>query len=156
MPPTTDDPLSSPTWTFTPKHRWSFQNNAICGICLLAWLELLWTRRRHVDWWHYWQRVAFVTAIASLNSFLGTIEALLNGGAIARQPIDPRPVFILGHPRTGTTLLHSLMALDDATFGYCSTFCVAFPSAFLWLEPFKALFAGLVSEKRPMDNMARL
>ena len=46
------------------------------------------------------------------------------------------------------------MALDDGNFGYCSTFCVAFPSAFLWLEPFKGLFAGVVSEKRPMDEMA--
>ena len=44
------------------------------------------------------------------------------------------------------------MALDDE-FGYCSTFSVAFPSAFLWLKPFKALFSGLVSETRPMDEM---
>jgi len=148
------DQSAHATWTFTPKHRWSFQNNAICGICLLAWLELLYTRRRHVDWWSYWQRVAFVTAIATLNSLLAMVEWVFYGRAIARQPINSRPVFILGHPRTGTTLLHSLMALDDELFGYCSTFCVAFPSAFLWLEPCKSLFAGLVSSKRPMDEMA--
>jgi LPS sulfotransferase NodH len=147
-------PMPASSWNFTPKHRWSFQNNAICGICLFAWLELLYVRRRHVDWLRYWQRVAFVTAIAVLNSALSVVEAIMHGRAIEKQKIDPRPVFILGHPRTGTTLLHSLMALDDATFGYCSTFCVAFPSAFLWLEPVKFLFAGLVSEKRPMDEMA--
>lgn len=148
-----DTHASVPSWKFTAKDRWSFQNNIICGICLFAWLELLATRWRHVDWYHYWQRVAFVTTIAAVNSLLSIVETLIYGRAIERQRIDPRPVFILGHPRTGTTLLHSLMALDDSTFGFCSTFCVAFPSSFLWLEPFKALFAGLVSEKRPMDEM---
>ena len=68
-------------------------------------------------------------------------------GLQLQQPM-PFPLLLQAH--------REHMALDDATFGYCSTFCVAFPSAFLWLEPFKALFAGLVSEKRPMDNMARL
>ena len=50
---TSDSADEAPSWRFTPKHRWSFQNNAICGICLLAWLELLASRWRHVDWWRY-------------------------------------------------------------------------------------------------------
>ena len=46
---------------------------------------------------------------------------LLFGRRISRQPLHPEPVFILGHPRTGTTHLHNLLALDPA-FAFCNTF----------------------------------
>ena len=144
---------SSPTPHFTPKHEWSFRNNAICGITLPAWLEVLWRRRQHVEWSVYWQRVAFISAIALFNSLLAIVESLLHGRAIARQRVHTRPLFILGHPRTGTTLLHNLLALDVETFGVCSTFCAGFPSSFLWFERFKSLLSGMVDSKRPMDDM---
>ena len=144
---------AAPTPAFGPKHRWEFKNNAISGICLFAWLELLWSRRRHVDWSSYWQRVLFLTLLSAVNSCLGLVELVLYGRAIARQPINPRPVFVLGHPRTGTTMLHQLLALDTETFGTCSTFCAGFPAAFLWVERFKWAFAGLVDKTRPMDNV---
>ena len=114
--------ITEPTPRFTSAHRWSFKNNAICGICLGQWLPLLWCFRAHVEWRAYWQRVAFVTVLAGLNSLLAAVEAVWHGRAIARQRIHPRPLFVLGHPRTGTTLLHSLLALDDE-LGTCSTFC---------------------------------
>ena len=40
-------------------------------------------------------------ATRSSDSFRKTIEA---------AEINPRPVFVLGHPRTGTTLLHNLLS----------------------------------------------
>eukprot|EP00908_Phaeocystis_cordata_P003181 Transcript_13474.p1 GENE.Transcript_13474~~Transcript_13474.p1 ORF type:complete len:384 (-),score=144.34 Transcript_13474:60-1211(-) len=132
--------------------RWSFQNNAICGICLGQWAALLWHFWRHIEWRAYWQRVVFVSALAVFNSLLALVEHALYGRAIARQRIHPRPLFVLGHPRTGTTLLHSLLALDDE-FGTCSTFCAGFPSSFLWFERFKWLLSGMIGDKRPMDNM---
>ena len=74
--------------------------------------------------------------------------------AIQSTVINDSPVFILGHPRTGTTLLHGLLALDDDEFIYCSTFCAGFPSSFLWFERFgKRCFAGVIDETRPMDNV---
>ena len=33
--------FTEPTPRFTPGQRWSFKNNAICGICLGQWLPLL-------------------------------------------------------------------------------------------------------------------
>ena len=56
---------------------------------------------------------------------------LLFGRRIARQPLHPEPVFILGHPRTGTTHLHNLLALDPA-FAFCSTFHAGRRSAVHW------------------------
>ena len=49
----------------------------------------------------------------------GRIAATLarDGDAITRTPID-RPIFITGLPRTGTTMLHNLMAGLDGLRGY--------------------------------------
>lgn len=143
---------TEPTPRFTPGQCWSFKNNAICGICLGAWTRLLWRYRAHVEWTRYWQRVLFIFAISTFNSLLGWVEVALYGRAIAKQKIHPRPLFVLGHPRTGTTMLQNLLA-KDKTFGACSTFCAGFPSAFLWFEPFRCIFAGAVDKTRPMDNM---
>jgi hypothetical protein len=141
------------TYPFTPKLEWSFENNVLSGICLFAWVELVVTRRRSIEWWRYWQRVLFITFLASFNSCLAIVEYLLHGRRYAAYPIHPRPLFVLGHPRTGTTLLHTLLSLHDEEFGICTTLCAGFPSAFLWFERFKGLLAGMVSETRPMDNM---
>lgn len=145
---------TTPCPSFTPGHSWSFQNNAICGICLGQWLALLWRFGHLIEWFGYWQRVLFVSILAVFNSMLALVEVVLHGRAIARQRIHPRPLFVLGHPRTGTTLLHSLLALDHEQFGTCSTFCAGFPSSFLWFERFKWLLAGIIGSKRPMDNMS--
>ena len=88
----------APTPAFTPGHRWSFKNNAICGICLPQWLEMLWQQRRHVDWRSYWQRVLFVTLVSIFNWSLGIVEWVLHREKIAAQPIHKRPLFVLGHP----------------------------------------------------------
>jgi hypothetical protein len=64
------------------------------------------------------------------------------------------PLFVLGHARSGTTLLHSLLAQDVNRFATCSTFCAGFPDAFLSFETMgKVLFANMLSPTRPMDNM---
>ena len=62
-------------------------------------------------------------------------------------------MFILGHPRTGTTHLFNLLSLDSK-FAYTNTFQAGFPSGFLLLERFKVYLKNVVDNKRPMDNMA--
>ena len=91
--------------------------------------------------------------MACLNSVLAVPERLFFHDKVTKTDLHPSPVFVLGHPRTGTTLLHSLLALDDR-FAYCNTFCAGFPSCFLWFEGVgKRLFAGVMDETRPMDNV---
>ncbi|MEO0898590.1 MAG: sulfotransferase [Bacteroidota bacterium] len=70
-------------------------------------------------------------------------------------PNDPlRPVFIVGHWRSGTTHLHNLMTIDGA-YRAPTTFQAAFPHAFLrseeWLAP---LLDKVGPGTRLMDNMA--
>lgn len=75
------------------------------------------------------------------------------GHKVRAARINPRPVFVLGHPRTGTTLLHSLLAKDTEHFAFCNTFQAGFPNGFLTLEPLKWLLRPIMDDKRPMDNM---
>jgi hypothetical protein len=68
--------------------------------------------------------------------------------------IDPPPVFIIGHWRTGTTLLHELMFCDER-FGSPTTYQCFTPHHFLVSERFlPPLTSWLMPKNRPMDNMA--
>ena len=63
------------------------------------------------------------------------------------------PIFILGHWRTGTTLLHEFMIRDER-FGYPTTYECMDPNHFLLTEGlFTRWLNFLVPTHRPMDNM---
>lgn len=139
---------------FTMKHRWSLKNNVLSGIMLTAWLEILWRRRQDISFSTYWPRIIFLTVMACNNSLLSCIEWVCCGAEVRRATVDGlRPVFILGHPRTGTTHLHNLMSRDTERFTFPSTFMCGFPGSFLIMERLKFLFAGVLDATRPMDNM---
>mmetsp|Transcript_13737 Transcript_13737/g.28814 ORF Transcript_13737/g.28814 Transcript_13737/m.28814 type:complete len:500 (-) Transcript_13737:2624-4123(-) len=141
-------------YKFSPKFQLSVKNNPMCGICLPQWISILRKRRHHIEWTVYWPRLLFISFMSVLNSMLGLLDHFIYGRRIEEAEINPRPVFILGHPRTGTTLVHSLLALDSEQFSYCSTFCAGFPSCFLWFESIgKVLFRGVIDDTRPMDNV---
>lgn len=70
-----------------------------------------------------------------------------------RPPLQTNPVFILGHWRTGTTLLHELMSLDPALRFSNAYECFLphhFPLSERWIKPWSS-FA--LPSKRPPDNM---
>jgi hypothetical protein len=69
-------------------------------------------------------------------------------------PVTPPPLFILGHWRSGTTLLHELMMLDQR-FCCPSTYQCFAPGHFLLTEDvLTRLLAWMMPAKRPMDNVA--
>lgn len=139
---------------FTPKHRFSLKNNPLSGVTAWQFALILSKHAREVDWaGPALLRVAFLVVMACLNTGLALVEHVLFGRQIAQQKLHKAPVFVLGHPRTGTTLLHNYLARDTARFGTCSTFAAGFPSSFLWFAPFKGLLAGILDETRPMDRM---
>ena len=57
-------------------------------------------------------------------------QSMLYGGRISRTEIHPRPLFLLGFWRSGTTLLHNLLSMDPQ-WGFVSTYQAAMPDAFL-------------------------
>jgi hypothetical protein len=80
-------------------------------------------------------------------------EELRYGNAINAMKVPENPVFILGHWRSGTTLLHNMIA-QDPQFAFVTTYQGVFPNQLLgskWL--FRNIMQGLMPEKRPSDNM---
>ncbi|HEX6846015.1 MAG TPA: sulfotransferase [Chitinophagaceae bacterium] len=97
--------------------------------------------------------VYIILAILSLPFQL--IEQLVFAGKIRKQEIDPSPVFILGHWRSGTTFLHQLLS-NDKQFGYVNFYSAMFPNSFLWTErkmkPLLNKIAGVFKWKIPFFN----
>ena len=57
--------------------------------------------------------MAIIVFIVSIfNFFLWAIEVLLFGRRIKRTELKDDPIFVIGHWRSGTTLLHELLVLD--------------------------------------------
>lgn len=98
-------------------------------------------------------RLCSVSLLSVLNSWHGLWENLLLGGRVERQPIEHPPIFILGHWRSGTTLLHNLMTLDPQ-FNYPNLYQVMYPDHFLLTERLVTRMTGWVlPATRPMDNI---
>ena len=53
------------------------------------------------EYGRYFPRLAFLSLMSVVNTVGSVADWLLYGRAIAAQPLNPDPVFILGHPRTG-------------------------------------------------------
>ena len=135
------------------KHRWSVGNNCLAGITAGDWWRLLRQQRFSIDA-VYWHRAAFISAASVLNSIFAAVESLRYGAAIEQVAVTYPPLFILGHWRSGTTLLHYLLAQDTRQFCFASTFQAINPRSFLTTEAIGTrLFSGLVPARRPMDNL---
>lgn len=135
------------------KHRWSVGHNYLAGITAGAWWNLLCENRFAVDP-PYWHRAAFVTLVSLLNSYYRRKEERRYGEAVRQVELVHPPLFILGHWRSGTTLLHYLLAQDTEQFAYANTYQVVNPNTFLCTEEVNSRrFAAFVPAKRPMDNM---
>ncbi|HEY6563803.1 MAG TPA: sulfotransferase [Pirellulaceae bacterium] len=86
-------------------------------------------------------------------SIVNRLQSLLYGRKVRATEMVADPIFIIGHWRSGTTLVHELLSLDDQ-FASPSTFQCFMPRGFLvthwWL---RQLTSRLLPERRPMDNM---
>ena len=91
-------------------------------------------------------------SVRALNSWYRWREDRAFGDRLARVEIPP-PLFVLGHWRSGTTLLHNLLALDDQ-FAFPNLYEVFFPHTFLITEDDRtALVKPLIPRTRVMDNV---
>ena len=136
-----------------PRDFWSVKNHPLSGITTAQWARMLWRHGRSMDVFTYWPRLLFITCMSVLNSFFALCDWLFYGRAVRNQEINDEPVFVLGHPRTGTTHLHNLLSKDER-FAFATTFSVGFPSSFLCLRAVAPVIGLLMDSTRPMDNMA--
>ncbi|MCB1496736.1 MAG: sulfotransferase, partial [Bauldia sp.] len=98
-------------------------------------------------------RILGVTLATPLNSALHRASQLAHGGRIRETRVQP-PVFIIGHWRTGTTLLHELLDCDPR-FAAPTTFQCMFPESFLMTQRLvRPWIKRLLPATRPFDNMS--
>jgi hypothetical protein len=122
-----------------------------CGLTLANWLRLL--AQRPTLQWSRAGRIAGVTAAACANSVLALAERIVYARGTSPIGESPTPLFILGHWRSGTTLLHSWL-LQDPQFTAPTVYQTWFPEHFLLTERWLSrLTAPLLPATRPMDNM---
>lgn len=87
------------------------------------------------------------------NSGVGVLQDLWFGRRIARMEVSEPPVFIIGHWRSGTTLLHELLIRDERHSFPNSYQCLA-PRHFLITERVgMRLLRFLMPKLRVMDGM---
>lgn len=94
-----------------------------------------------------------VSTITPFNDVLGLMQHVAYGRRIEKTVLEHDPIFILGHWRSGTTLMHELISLDER-FASPSTYACFAPWHFILTEKLMVKFGGIfLPDKRPMDNM---
>lgn len=125
----------------------------LSGMTAGTFWELLKDNRFSIDA-PYLGRAVFSAAASLFNTGVRQVEEWLHGDRVAKVALDPPPVFILGHWRSGTTYLHHLMASDRESFVCPTVFQVINPHTFLCLSRIARLWlSALVPKRRPMDEV---
>jgi len=120
------------------------------GIGITNYIKLM--RLRPTIRWSGLFRLISSGLLSISNSFFSLLETLIFSRKVNRTKLEP-PVFIIGHWRSGTTLLHNLMSMDKQ-FIYPNMGAMLFPTHFLLTEPvLKHVVKHLLPKQRPMDNM---
>lgn len=131
-----------------------------------GWLLYFWHGMRFGVWLRFLARGRFditlnclpniltVTLFTPMNSLLYFVSEAIYRRRVEAHQIDPPPIFVIGHWRSGTTLLHDLLSADPA-HGYPTTYQCFFPNHFLLTGgAVRRWFNVFLPKRRPMDNVA--
>ena len=135
-----------------PTRRSPFEASLWLGIDFFAWVRLLGRNRFAIDIAKT-PLALLITIVAAGNTLLRWTETLWFRRRVRAVPPPEDPIFIIGHWRTGTTMLHELMSLDPRH--RCpTTYESLSPNHFLLSEHVVRRFFGFVlPRKRPFDNV---
>jgi omega-hydroxy-beta-dihydromenaquinone-9 sulfotransferase len=125
------------------------------GCDFFAWMRILIRNRFDVRLPLSTGYIPFVISfVSSCHTLLRYVQNTWVGGRVDRTPVKNAPLFIIGHWRTGTTLLQEMLILDPR-HNYPNTYQCLAPNHFLLTETtLTRVFRFLLPSRRPMDNMA--
>ena len=124
----------------------------LAGYSLINIVKVLWQNkfRIHIK---YIPRFLYAIALSTITVPLRLTQSLRFNKKIKSTKVPEDPIFIIGHYRTGTTYMMTLMAHDKSK-GYVSNieaytplFYLAFPKFTRWL------IESSLPDVRPMDNV---
>src|SRR5215470_8195988 len=122
------------------------------GCDFFAWARLL-VRNHFAVGWRYLYIAVVVSFVSIFHTLLRWLQRAWYGSRIERTALRDAPLFIIGHWRTGTTLLHELLILDERHH-FPNTYECLEPNHFLLTEKLITRWLWfLMPSRRPMDNM---
>ena len=122
------------------------------GMGMGGWSKLAARNRFAIDPRRF-AMAGIMTGLAGMNDFMWGAQELVMGRRIRDTRIEEHPIFIVGHWRSGTTLLHELLVLDDR-HTYPDTYACFSPNHFLATDKIiPRMLWFLMPSRRPMDNM---
>jgi omega-hydroxy-beta-dihydromenaquinone-9 sulfotransferase len=130
----------------------TIQLQPLAGCSSRVFLKLL-LDNHGVDF-QYIPRALVILLLSSAGEVTRAIERKWFEQKIEPLPLVEDPIFVIGHWRSGTTLLHNLISQDDR-LGYISNFQSWLPEQSLEKRPIpRKLMAQSLPSRRPMDNLA--
>ncbi len=122
------------------------------GMSFRAWWRLLKANHFDISWSRLPMALA-VTLFSLNNSLLGFFQSLLYGRKIAAARVTDGPLFVIGHYRSGTTLLQELLC-SDPRHTYPTTYECFAPHHFLLTERWFSWWLNLaLPSQRLADRM---
>jgi hypothetical protein len=97
-------------------------------------------------------RLFMISLFTLSHTWLRWLQQARYGRRIAATPIHEAPIFVIGHWRSGTTLLHELLVLDPRHTFANSYECFA-PNHFLLTESFVLRWFDFTISRQPIDNV---
>ncbi len=138
-------------FTYKTRDFLNLAGHTAMGTDLITWLHVLKQNKYAIEP-PFIPKALFITATAMFNAPFQLTEKILYDTRINKQQVK-NPVFILGHPRSGTTYLQYLLGQDPA-FAYCSTFEGLVPHIFLsGGKLLQWAMQQVMPATRPQDNV---
>ncbi len=123
----------------------------LAGYTLPNLFRMLAQNRFHISP-RYAARFAYSMALSTIMSPFYIRERIKYDKPTEKTPITKDPIFIIGHWRCGTTLMHNILTRDPQ-FGFFTTYQTLIPSIFISGEKlFKPIVVSSLPNKRPMDD----
>jgi len=123
--------------------------STLAGSTLSNYFKIL--RQGHVHP-RFYLKICLTTLVILIASPFHFWEKIYFKRKLSKVKIEKPPLFILGHWRSGTTLLHNLLTKDPSV-GYMTTYQSVFPNnlASKWI--FKTFMRINMPDKRPSDKV---
>lgn len=124
--------------------------STLAGSTLRNYFKVLWHGKIEAK---YFLKIALTTLIVLISSPFHVWERIKFKRKLNNFQLKNPPLFILGHWRSGTTLLHNMLS-KDPNAAYMTTYHSLFPNNLgsKWL--FKTFMRINMPDKRPSDNVA--
>lgn len=138
-----------------PERARTVFNSFLIGITFPSLLRIIVEYWQYIDWQRYWNRILGLFAMSTVNSIIGFVEVLMYERKVQHQALNEVPVFILGHPRSGTTRLHEVLTKDKAMFHSPTTFqCMFSNTCIVLYKPLKFLLGKYTERKKEEGRKA--